>query len=128
LLTHQIRRRVLATWPRYRAICVVSVGARLLSSAGHNNRQRRHFMRMAIAAATVLVSAMALLVPSTSVSARDVENGISELSARGGAGFRAPGGIRTPPTVGVGVGTTGVGVRSKIPNTTIMKLPPGVAR
>ena len=85
-------------------------------------------MRMAIAA-TVLVSAMALLVPSTSVSARDVENGISDLSARGGAGFRAPRAIRTPRgTVGVGVGTTGVGVRAKVPNTTIMKPLPGVAR
>ena len=89
-------------------------------------------MRMAIAAATLLVSATALLAPSinSAASARDVETGISEVSARGGVAYRGARGVRGPRTDGVGVrsGTTGVGVRDRVPNTTIMKLPRGVAR
>jgi hypothetical protein len=79
-------------------------------------------MRIVIAAATVLVSAAALLAPSigSAASGRDVENGISELSARGGGAYRGARGFRGPRVDGVGVraGTTGVGVRARIPGTT----------
>ena len=87
-------------------------------------------MRIAIAAATIFASA-ALLAPSISsaASARDVGNGISELSARGGVGYRGARGFRGPGVDGVGVraGTTGVGVRARIPGATgITKPLPGV--
>lgn len=88
-------------------------------------------MRIAIAAATVLVSATALLVPSinSAASARDVENGISELSARRGVAFGNGVGIgrghgfrgTTMPTR-TRRDTTGVG----IPSGTSIAKPPSI--
>jgi hypothetical protein len=83
-------------------------------------------MRMTIALASVFVSATAFLAPSINspAAARDLEPGISELSARGGARARA---VHAGPRAGVragGVRAGGVGaVRAgtvAAPTTTVV--------
>ena len=77
-------------------------------------------MRIAIAAASVFVLATVCLVPATPAAARDVENGISDLSARGGTAYRGARGVRGPRA---GVGVRAVGVPASTvgaPTTTIV--------